>query len=137
MVLNKSNLLRYLTPGIIVSMVVGFSFVIPVTANEDNNNQCGYGYGYGNAENDEDENEGEDNDEPCGEVGDVENEKADASDKTVKANTSDKTVKANVAHKSDKADHGGTHAATATHTVTTVHSESGDGDKGEKEGGDD
>jgi hypothetical protein len=134
MLLNKSNLLRYLTPGIIVSMVVGFSFVIPVTANGDKNNQCGYGYGYGNAENEQDENEGEneDNDEQCGEVGDVEKEKADTSDKTVKA-----TAKANVAPKGDKTDHGGTHAATATHKVTTAHSQSGDGDKDENEGGGD
>src|SRR5690242_7614138 len=76
MEINRSTLLRYLTPGIIVMLVLGFSLVIPAAANDDKNNQCGYGYGYGNGHTDNESQQGENhesqraenNDEPCGEL---------------------------------------------------------------------
>jgi hypothetical protein len=87
--MKRTTLLRYATPAVIVGMVLGFSLIIPATANEDKNAQCGYGYGYGHTDNESQQGENhesqqaENNDEPCGEVsGDEDgNHGADTSDK--------------------------------------------------------
>ena len=42
--MKRSALLQYLTPAIIVALVLGFSLVIPAAANDDQKQQCGYGY---------------------------------------------------------------------------------------------
>lgn len=54
---------------ILVTLILGFAFVVPVAANDNhrNNHQCGYGYAYGgqneNEQGDEDEDVDEDQDE--------------------------------------------------------------------------
>ena len=126
--MSRSSLLRYLTPGIVVALVLGYSFVIPATANGDENNQCGYGYANGHTDNESEQGEdnesqqAENNDEPCGEVNGDEDQ----------AETGDKSEKAEKPEKSDN------------HTVSTVtHSQGKGGDKTESEsnkgggGGDD
>lgn len=134
MIVNRSNLLRYLTPGIIVAMVLGFSFIIPATAKEDKTNECGYGYGYtGHTDNESAQGEAhesqqaENNDEPCGEVSGAQDETADTGDKTEQADTADETETAATTVTTDKAD------KPVTHTVSAA--KSGGGDKGDSEHG--
>jgi hypothetical protein len=122
--MNRSTLLRYLTPGMIVALVLGFSLVVPAAANDDHNKQCGYGYGYGHTDNESQQGENHEsqqaemNDEPCGEVeGDEDGNHG--------------------AEKAEKADDSGVQAGSVA-----VHSQGGGGghDTGEskeKGGGDD
>jgi len=111
----------------VVALVLGYSFVIPATANDDKSGQCGYGYSNGHTDNESEQGEehesqqAETNDEPCGEVNGDEDQNE----------TGDKSEKAEKPEKSDN------------HTVTTVtHSQGKGGDKHESEsnkdsGGDD
>ena len=93
---SRSSLLRYLTPGIVVALVLGYSFVIPATANDDKSGQCGYGYSNGHTDNESEQGEdneseqAENNDEPCGEVSGDEDtaETGDTSEKADKPETS-------------------------------------------------
>lgn len=116
--MSRSSLLRYLTPGIVVALVLGYSFVIPATANDDKSGQCGYGYSNGHTDNESEQGEAhesqqaENNDEPCGEVNGDEDT----------AETGDTSEKAD---KPDKPD---------VHTVSTAtHTENKGGDKHESE----
>ena len=107
---SRSTLLRYLTPGIIVAMVLGFSLIIPAAANDDKNTQCGYGYANGHTDNESEQGEdhesqqAENNDEPCGEVSGDEDtaETGDQSDKSEKPEKSDNHTVSTVTHSQGK-----------------------------------
>jgi len=109
--ISRSSLLRYLTPGIVVALVLGYSFVIPATANDDKNSQCGYGYTNGHTDNESEQGEehesqqAENNDEPCGELDadkDAQGEDADKGDKSEKAEKPDVHTVSTATHKDNK-----------------------------------
>lgn len=126
MKLEKTTLLRYGAPGVIVALVLGFSLIIPATADDNNNNggQCGYGYGQqGN------ENEQGDNDEQGeNEQGDNEGCEADNDNETEQADNESATGAAH--EKSDQKTHTTTSATVKNHTESGDSKDSGDENAG-------